>query len=145
VDFVHKRFLMFTISNATHYKEGERILGQSKYTQGLFGWTWKKTWFELMTDWYEITLKQITEHGGRRLLEKYGDSPSELVISVYSQHKWRESWFNLKPRYWDDRVNQREFLDRLGHQLEFKKMEDWYHITAKQIEHMKGGYSLLSK
>ena len=48
-------------------------------------------------------------------------------------------------KWWENRDNQREFLDNLGEQLGFKKMENWYNITVKQIIENKGGSLLVSR
>jgi hypothetical protein len=90
--------------------------------------------FKRMEDWYNVTVKQIREKGGSKLLRKYDNSPSKLVASVYNHHQWINANFNSKPRgYWHREENQRKFLDELGQELGFKDMNDWYSISWKQI------------
>ena len=49
----------------------------------------KQLGFQQMDDWYGITSKQIVyKKGGSRLLKTFGDSPSNLVTSVYKYHQW---------------------------------------------------------
>jgi hypothetical protein len=47
-------------------------------------------------------------------------------------------------RYWDNKDNQREFLDNLGAHLGFKNVENWYHLTKKAVK-QNGGGGLLKK
>jgi hypothetical protein len=98
----------------------------------------KKLGFVGKDDWYNITLKHVLENGGSALLRIYGNSPANFVKSVYLEHPWDDSKFNTK------QGKYKLFLDRLGHQLEFKQMEDWYLITKEQILE-NGGAGILSK
>jgi hypothetical protein len=50
--------------------------------------------FKYPQDWYNITVKQIQENGGHSLLRKYGNSPSKVIASVYTEHPWDISTFN---------------------------------------------------
>ena len=77
-------------------------------------------------------------------MNKYGGSPSKLVMAVYDTHQWKQSHFNTQPGYWNNKDNQRNFMDWLGNQLGFKEMDDWYGVTVKQI-HENGGVTLLNK
>ena len=43
----------------------------------------KQLGFKQMNDWYNITSKKIIENGGSGLLNKYGNSPSKLIMSIY--------------------------------------------------------------
>ena len=76
-------------------------------------------------------------------MNKYGGSPSKLVMAVYDTHQWKQSRFNTQPGYWNNKNNQRNFMDWLGNQLGFKEMDDWYGVTIKQI-HENGGVTLLA-
>ena len=100
--------------------------------------------FKEMDDWYGITAKQIHENGGVTLLNKYGRSPSKLVMAVYDNHQWQQSRFNTQHGYWNNKDNQRDFMDQLGNRLGFKEMDAWYGITQKQL-HENGGVTLLNK
>ena len=107
-------------------------------------WFGNQLGFKEMDDWYGITEKQILENGGVTLLNKYGESPSKLVMAVYDTHQWQQSRFNTQHGYWNNKDNQRDFMDQLGNQLGFKEMDDWYGITQKQL-HENGGVTLLDK
>ena len=46
--------------------------------------------------WYGITKKTLARWD--ILLDKYGDSPSKLVMTVYDTHQWQQSHFNATKR-----------------------------------------------
>jgi hypothetical protein len=52
--------------------------------------------------------------------------------------------YKLPKGYWNKYENRRTFLDRLGKQLGFQNMNDWYRIAFKDIKE-NGGISLLHK
>jgi len=47
-------------------------------------------------------------------------------------------------KYWSNEENHKDFMDWLGKELNFKKMDDWYNISQKAIGE-NGGGSLLNK
>jgi len=49
-----------------------------------------KTW----EDWYGVTNKDITNHGGVRILNKYGWSPLKVLHCIYPEHDWAEWKFD---------------------------------------------------
>jgi hypothetical protein len=105
----------------------------------------KQLGFKQIEDWYSITCQQINENGGAGLLSKCGGSPSKMVMSAYSDHKWISTRFSHVLRgYWEIEDNQRNYLDTLGQKLGFKKMEDWYNISKNPII-QNGGSWILSK
>lgn len=101
--------------------------------------------FKDMKDWYRISSEDIVKNGGSQLLEKYGDSCSEVIISAYPEYDWTIWKFERVPRcYWNHEENRRSFLDWIGQQLGFKNLDDWYNITAKDILD-NGGQELLGQ
>eukprot|EP01118_Nematostelium_gracile_P008012 TRINITY_DN262_c0_g2_i2.p1 TRINITY_DN262_c0_g2~~TRINITY_DN262_c0_g2_i2.p1 ORF type:complete len:151 (-),score=29.45 TRINITY_DN262_c0_g2_i2:56-508(-) len=98
-----------------------------------------------MEDWYHITALQMREKGGRALLKLFQDSPSKLIVSVFPEHKWNLLHFHKAPRgTHHDGTLQREIMDNIARELNIKKMQEWYHVTARQIDE-KGGAILLKK
>jgi hypothetical protein len=101
----------------------------------------KQLGFKDMTDWYDMTAKKIIEHGGAGILGKYGDSPFKLITSVYTDHSWNDSNFNvrksfefkLKPRDWDNLEKRIELVKYLAHEFHIKELNDWYRISMEQI------------
>jgi hypothetical protein len=88
-------------------------------------------------DWYHITFKQIVDNNGSELLLKYGNSRSKMVKSIYKDYPWQDSKFSQMS--WDNKENQRDFMERLGKRLGFKEMSDWYKITKMDIKNNGGG------
>ncbi len=113
-------------------------------------------------DWYKVTLKQIHDHGGQRMLSKYDHSIKKLLSVVYSEYlsfyaaivllfhwyKWDSTKFNCAHRlplgYWNVIDNQRAFLDDIAKKLNITQHEDWYRISRRVLQ-QHGGASLLSK
>jgi hypothetical protein len=106
-------------------------------------WLGNRLDFKEMNAWYGITAKQIYENGGVTLLNKYGNSPSKLVMAVYDTHPWQQPCFNTVRRLWH-KEDQRNFMDWLGNRLHFKEMNAWYGITINTIL-KSGGVTLLNK
>lgn len=103
----------------------------------------KQLGFKRMEDWHNVSANSIRQHGGGTLLTKFGDSPSKCIISIYSNHVWNQSNFSTTlSGYWNNQNNRRDFMDWLGQQLGFKQMDDWRHLTVKQIV-SHGGHSVL--
>jgi hypothetical protein len=60
----------------------------------------KELEFYQMEDWYSISKRQIVDKGGISLLNKYGQSPSKLVMSVYTEHQWDTTKFEMSTQNW---------------------------------------------
>eukprot|EP01118_Nematostelium_gracile_P012865 TRINITY_DN4772_c0_g1_i7.p2 TRINITY_DN4772_c0_g1~~TRINITY_DN4772_c0_g1_i7.p2 ORF type:complete len:225 (+),score=35.19 TRINITY_DN4772_c0_g1_i7:705-1379(+) len=52
-----------------------------------------------MEDWYSVTTIQIHNHGGASLLKHYRSSPSNMLTSLFPQHKWDLLLFDQVPKY----------------------------------------------
>jgi hypothetical protein len=82
---------------------------------------------------YLIT-QDLLSTGGRNLLDKYDWSPSLLLSNVYKEHEWLPWKFAVCPQnFWDDKINQKKFLDWLGKQLKIKHLSDWYNVSLKVL------------
>eukprot|EP01118_Nematostelium_gracile_P007447 TRINITY_DN2432_c0_g2_i1.p1 TRINITY_DN2432_c0_g2~~TRINITY_DN2432_c0_g2_i1.p1 ORF type:complete len:326 (+),score=60.54 TRINITY_DN2432_c0_g2_i1:44-1021(+) len=93
-----------------------------------------------MEDWYNIGKAQILAHGGGGLLNRYHNSPSKMIISLFPNHIWRVQNFTYKPKgIGNDKQSQKDFLLSLGNQLHLQKMEDWYRVSKAQILAVGGG------
>eukprot|EP01118_Nematostelium_gracile_P011993 TRINITY_DN4327_c0_g2_i1.p1 TRINITY_DN4327_c0_g2~~TRINITY_DN4327_c0_g2_i1.p1 ORF type:complete len:419 (+),score=55.72 TRINITY_DN4327_c0_g2_i1:175-1431(+) len=99
-----------------------------------------------MEDWYHVSVAQISENGGRGLLQRrYKGSPSRMITSIFPQHHWNLTLFTRRrTNQWDDIRSQRLFMDRLAKDLNITNMEDWYTIKRSQICE-KGGGGLLKR
>lgn len=49
-----------------------------------------------MEEWYEVGAAQIREKGGDVLLWKYEHSPSKMITSILSEHKWDHKRFRQR-------------------------------------------------
>jgi hypothetical protein len=104
--------------------------------------------YQTLEKFYCIPKKKIREYGGAALLDNlYQGSLVELLQDVYCYHTWFPWNFvqNVQNGYWSNTKNQRDFMDQLGQELNYKHMDDWYNITIKQISEKKGGITLLTK
>ena len=103
--------------------------------------------YKSLHDFYRITVDIVRQNGAAALMDVlYGGSMVNLLEDVYPNFHWH-SWKltqAVSNGYWDDRRNQRLFLDVLGKELGFVKMEDWYGVTAFNILQY-GGNTLLSQ
>ena len=59
--------------------------------------------YKEMNAWYGVTFDLFHENGGISFLNKYGNSPSKLVMVVYDTHQWQQSHFNKQHGYWKQR------------------------------------------
>lgn len=108
-------------------------------------WVGEELGYKNMEDWYKVTHADIAEKGGRAFLEKFGNSPTKLLQSVFPEHDWMTWRHQVVPHgYWEVVENQRDFVDWAGKTLGLKKMEDWYKVTKKEIEKL-GGNTLLHR
>eukprot|EP01118_Nematostelium_gracile_P006691 TRINITY_DN2154_c0_g1_i1.p1 TRINITY_DN2154_c0_g1~~TRINITY_DN2154_c0_g1_i1.p1 ORF type:complete len:503 (+),score=96.97 TRINITY_DN2154_c0_g1_i1:89-1597(+) len=105
----------------------------------------KQLKIDKMEDWYGVTKRKIYDVGGAALLQRYQNSPSKMVTSMFPEHTWDLLKFHKMPKgLWDDMVWQKQFLNNVQYQLKMTSMEDWYHVTAQQIRQC-GGAGLLQK
>ncbi len=95
--------------------------------------------------WYSVSTSVIRKHGGGALLQKYNNSPSTLLTSVFPDYPWQTHKFARVPvRHWDDMSNQRAFMDTLAPKLNVTHMDDWYNLTCASLQ-QHGGGRLLAK
>jgi hypothetical protein len=103
--------------------------------------------YKNLEDFYEISIESIKTQGGAALIGHcYDNSVSQAIQDVYCSHSWLEWKFSqrLSSGFWDQQENRKRFLNNLGCELGLKQMNDWYHVTSKQISE-NGGSSLLEK
>lgn len=94
----------------------------------------KKLGYKNMDDWYNIKKGDIVKNQGGPLLSKYDKSPSLALLVAYPDHEWIVEKFIQVPKgYWECQQNQKKFFDRLGKQLGYKRMEDWYQVKSADI------------
>lgn len=103
--------------------------------------------FTQLSDFYKLTSRDIAENGiyrifvltrlgGYALLSQFNNSLPKLLSSVYPEYSWKFWLFQQVPgQVWQDKKNQREYMDSLAAQLGFKTTEDWYNITKADIKY----------
>src|SRR5689334_18676447 len=100
-----------------------------------FDWVMAQLGYKCMEDWYNVTVENIHKNGGGSLLNRYKGSPSLALQSVYPEHNWELERSSHKPRnFWKNKENQKNLLDCLHNQFGHKCMEDWYNVTAEDIQ-----------
>eukprot|EP01114_Cavostelium_apophysatum_P017651 TRINITY_DN5299_c0_g1_i1.p1 TRINITY_DN5299_c0_g1~~TRINITY_DN5299_c0_g1_i1.p1 ORF type:complete len:540 (-),score=100.78 TRINITY_DN5299_c0_g1_i1:292-1911(-) len=104
----------------------------------------KRCGFTEFKHWYHVKWKDISNHGGSRLLKVFGGSPIRAVTTLFEKDfAWNLSHFKRKTAsYWLSRESQRSFLDELGKRLKISRWEDWYSVSQDTIG-KHGGWTLL--
>jgi hypothetical protein len=103
-------------------------------------WLSEKLAIVHLDNWYKYTNQIFYDYHGGGLLNYYNNSSTKLIISIYSDHNWKEWLFvNAPMRFWDSKENRHRYLDWLGKQLGFKEPNDWYNITRRDFARKSGG------
>jgi hypothetical protein len=126
---------------------------QWKFTKAPRGW-WKDTAnhkvfldavaknlnLSSMEDWYSVQFSDIQEQGGSRLLvEFYSGLLRHALTAVYPHHQWLEWKFAQVPKsFWHEPANRERYANWLQKELGYETMEDWYRVTADDIERHRG-------
>lgn len=91
-----------------------------------FNWLGKQLNFQSLEDYYKLNHEIIEQYGGSKLLRLFGDSFMAALQSTYPHIEWLTWRFNKVPTgFWDVISNQRNYLEWLGKQLGYKKLDDW--------------------
>jgi len=107
-------------------------------------WLGPQLGFTQPEDWYQITGNHLTQWYGATLRKHFGGSVIAVVKDYLPQYEWKEWLFVSVPqRFWQDRKNRHCYLDWLGQQLGFRRLEDWYQITYDDFVRWHGS-ALLS-
>eukprot|EP01114_Cavostelium_apophysatum_P016892 TRINITY_DN4898_c0_g1_i1.p2 TRINITY_DN4898_c0_g1~~TRINITY_DN4898_c0_g1_i1.p2 ORF type:complete len:285 (-),score=54.08 TRINITY_DN4898_c0_g1_i1:1012-1866(-) len=126
-----------------HLKEAK---GQLAFMQGLA----KKLGFSKPEDWYNVARRDFIEHGGRSLLKQYGDSPSKVITSIFSDVQWNPALFSTVPhRHWQKQEHRRSFMESLRRRFGIdnrveKSRKEWANVTKETIR-QNGGDGLLAR
>lgn len=75
-------------------------------------------------DCYNFTKNEIIQYNGEELLDMYGHSIANMVMSIYKDDfKWSFYKFNMNFGYWTDPLNRKKFFDDLFVHLDFKVLQ----------------------
>jgi very-short-patch-repair endonuclease len=109
------------------------------------GWLGKILGYTIPEHWYNITHKHIKNNkGGGLLMSYYEDSPILFVLTVvkllYPEYEWLEWKFNKTRQYfWDNKENQKKYMEWLFNELKYEKIEDWYNVDVAIMRNNYGG------
>ncbi len=124
-------------------KVPQRFWHDKRNCRRYLDWLGPRLGFKRREDWYQITSDAFKENAGAGLLQTYGFSPIAAVTEIYSDTKWDTFAFASKPqRFWQERKNQRLFLERLSAALGYKSRDDFYNLTTNDVVE-NGGRGLL--
>jgi hypothetical protein len=106
--------------------------------KSFLGWLATKLDIQQQEDWHKVPPWRITNSGGKELLELYKGNIVKALRTAYPEVQWTEP----KTAFWENRTNQREFMEWLGKELCFKKPADWYSLSGTTVRE-RGGDTLL--
>jgi hypothetical protein len=137
-------YLLLTKKKKVSFADWNRHTNCKKFFDDMM----EKYKFKSLDDFYRVSPKYIIQNGGKSLLEKvFGGSLSKALQFVYPNHTWYPWLFkqqNLPNGYWDQKDNQKQFMNWLGKELGFQKMDDWYKLTRENIK-FNGGTGLFER
>ena len=107
-------------------------------------WLGSKLGYTRQEHWYQLSWKLVNaNYGGGLLLLYYSNSPHEFVRAIFPDDIFLEWKFTqVTDGFWDNIINQRQFINSLGEELRYTIRDHWYQITAQLIKD-NGGYGLL--
>lgn len=85
-----------------------------------------------LDDWYNVSRTQLYDKAPF-IPGTYGSLQNALE-AFYPNHSWDVSRFGVKTKnYWNDKVNQKNALERVASELNIKTVEDWYKTSRKRL------------
>eukprot|EP01118_Nematostelium_gracile_P008957 TRINITY_DN2995_c0_g1_i2.p1 TRINITY_DN2995_c0_g1~~TRINITY_DN2995_c0_g1_i2.p1 ORF type:complete len:358 (-),score=67.60 TRINITY_DN2995_c0_g1_i2:91-1164(-) len=87
-------------------------------------------------DWYHVSRKEVMARGGGTMLDLYfGGSLFKLLTSFYPHHDWIQWKFSrVENKFWTKMRDYRKLIHYLSDSLKINQIEDWYHVSIKQIQ-----------
>ena len=95
-------------------------------------------------DWNLLTQKQLVDHGGRMLLDKYSMYEIKCLGFPEGKLEFKKRRKAKDIGYWKKEENIQKFLLLLKEKLNLNNFDDWNSLTQNQIIHY-GGSVLLKK
>ena len=117
-------------------KNLKKLEYQEEYLQFLF----KKFKLKTLDEWNEISLSQIKQNGGKKLLELYENSKRSLLSTLYPNFPW--IFYSPFEKKYHTHENRQLFFDRLFYQFKMITLDDWSEITKKMIFDNGGKFML---
>jgi very-short-patch-repair endonuclease len=108
-------------------------------------WLYYELKFISMEDWYSVSKQLFNDNYGKCILYHFGDSPIRVVKEIYPCYNWIPWKFKVcTSGFWNDENNHIQYLKWLEKEFKIENLDDWYNITAENIE-KKYGNSFLCK
>jgi len=110
----------------------------------------KKLKVQNLDDWYQLGVKTVSREGGKSILLFYsGGTVSregllKALSTVYPEKRWYPWKFKdrIPKGFWEEKMNQKVYLDYTYDRLGFKSLEDFYRLRLEDfVSH--GGIGLL--
>merc|ERR1712130_931734 len=91
------------------------------------------------------TERQIRQFpGGHHLLSKHRGM-NNLLQKAFPEREWsNNNRTPARPGFWDERTNQRQFMDELAKKLNINSLDDWRSVRYAQL-HLHGAGSILAR
>lgn len=125
----HWLFWKFTVAPNHCWDQKEK---QLEYMD----WLADELGFKQKSDWYKFKCKDLQDYNGVSLM-KYYKNIYELLKSIYPTYDWLFFKFSML-NLWDEYEYQLEYIEWLGKQLGFSKLNDWYNINGQVFKENYG-------
>lgn len=98
-------------------------------------------------DWKAVTPAHLLEARGAGILKYHSTSVWRALVDLFPEKDFREEeCCQRMPRgYWDERENQRKFLDEVAAEHGVERPEDWRRVTSKHLKAKRGGSALVGR
>lgn len=95
--------------------------------------------------WKAITHKDVVDHGGAGLLDRFSGSLYLLLRDAYDLDAWDafEQRHQTPKGFWNSEENVRSFLEHVRCCFGVQQLEDWFRISYDQLRATKGGNSFV--
>jgi len=103
-------------------------------------WLRNRLGFRKTSDWYQLKRQHFLDHyGGGLLAMKYHHSPLVALQDYMPDHPWKPWLLSSTPqRFWVNRSNRVWYMDWLGRQLGFERLEDWHQLSQQHFHDHHG-------
>lgn len=96
-----------------------------------------------MEQWYSVRNADVIRVAGAGVLTPYGGYLVNMLTEVFDTYPWKPWRFpQLPPGFWNDISVHKRFFDWLGEKLGVVSYEDWYKVSAVEVQEA-GGLKLL--
>jgi hypothetical protein len=109
-------------------------------------WLGERLGYTEMEHWYQLNTQTLIQNKGLALLKAHHASPSLILSFTYPQHSWAPYRFKSLPKWftWQTQEDRRGYMEWLGKELGYSKMENWYDIDIYSFQ-THHGITLLAK